>query len=286
MTKYYILVVSFLFQTMLPMELTHVRQRSLSINDETIQKKPLILPISQLPKRLEVNLALLSFDQMRTWFEARPVECQHAAKKLLSPNMLLIHDFVMQPEDVIKNTVFLMFGAREENKGAIEEFLNTPIAEALRLYHEVRNGLVNSDKPMGPLYTMSQAKRDFVLQALNPWYYSHPFYHDNNRRKNECIDEDMKLYLDDIIRTPLSYGMENDYKLCSGITCGVLRLNEGREAIAGATCAKYGGVQCMCAGPFLKLVFRMSGCVGMSMEALLASIFCCNALTGSQKKTL
>lgn len=85
MMKFLMVMACFVFQVMLPMELMQVHQST------------------SLP---EVNLALLRLDQINTWCKARSEECQHKIQQSLSPDMSLIHDIAMVPEDVKKHIIF------------------------------------------------------------------------------------------------------------------------------------------------------------------------------------
>lgn len=183
-----------------------------------------------------------------------------------------------------------MFDGKKENQWAIEEFCNKPIAQALQLYHEIKRGLGAIDKPIGPLYTTSQAHRDFVMQTLNPWYYSYPFVAIAIKEKVDSLDADLRQYFDGITMHVVPYDKGQDCAVCRGVTCGMPPLIGGatgsRGAIAGATCTWYEGMQCICAPPLLNFIMRSACCGGISMRNMLCSSFCCKVLRRSQKKTL
>ncbi len=109
---------------------------------------------------------------------------------------LLLGSAMILPKELIENHICLcMF---DGHKVAAEHFYKEPLLHAFDVYYQVRAGLADDNKPIGPLYLASQAERDAVLRVKKLWYYSVPIMSSEEKKLLDAVSDPLKqVYLQD-----------------------------------------------------------------------------------------
>ncbi len=132
--------------------------------------------------------------------------------------------------------------------------------------------MAKSTVPIGPLYVVSQDKRDAMLDVKSEWYSSLPVMSKDGKKIVNKLDDDLKhMYLQgkEVIVVPVEGCRKHEL-------CGVAALMlvgpcffgvaSAIGAAGGACCC--GNAGCVCSYPFLPLVGSVAG--------ICSALACCS----------
>ncbi len=219
----------------------------------------------------------LSDDSKRIVINNMPA-CLFKSKNL----SLLLSAMMLLPPEVIQYVCLHML---DGEKDASEQFYVLPFVQALDRYYQIKIGLADDAKPVGPLYLKPEQVCDLALLRMHekPWYLPISFVSFDDNKEINSLDETTKnLYLAGKELFVLPEG--DGYTLCtknnlysialaSGIGLCAFSLGSGIGATVGALSSGVGSVLC---NPAFVVINGVASCVlGISAS------YGCSCITGN-----